>query len=93
MSTSIRPSSWSGNVQLKLHVGPGVKGLWVGKGSLGAGSALSLNSSEDELILPPNTRLLILSVKKSNGGDADGFGAGSSHVIEAVILPTQQATT
>lgn len=33
MSTSIRPSSWSGNVQLKLHVGPGVKGLWVGPGS------------------------------------------------------------
>ena len=91
MSTSIRPSSWSGNVQLKLHVGPGVKGLWVGKGSLGGNSALSLNEGEDELILPPNTRLLILSVKKSGGGDADGFGANSQHVIEAVVLPTMQA--
>jgi hypothetical protein len=93
MSTSIRPSSWSGNVQLKLHVGPGVKGLWVGKGSLGSNSALSMNAGEDELILPPNTRLLILSVKKSSGGDADGFGADSHHVIEAVVLPTQQANT
>ncbi|QNJ57423.1 ADP-ribosyltransferase [Pseudomonas phage Dolphis] len=91
MSTSIRPSSWSGNVHLKLHVGPGVKGLWVGPGSAGAGKALSVNAGEDELVLPPNTRLLILSVKKSNGADADGFGASSQHVIEAVVLPTQQA--
>lgn len=91
MSTSIRPSSWGGNVHLKLHVGPGVKGLWVGYGSAGTNKALSVNAGEDELILPPNTRLLILSVKKSNGADADGFGASSQHVIEAVVLPTQQA--
>ncbi len=91
MSTSIRPSSWSGNVQLKLHVGPGVKGLWVGVGSTGSNSALSMNSGEDELILPPNTRILVLSVKKSGGADADGFGSGVQHVIEAVVLPTQQA--
>lgn len=89
MSTSIRPSSWSGNVQLKMHVGPGVKGLWVGKGSVGSNGALSNHSGEDELILPPNTRLLILSVKSTAGADADGFGATSQHVIEAVILPTQ----
>jgi hypothetical protein len=89
MSTSIRPSSWSGNVHLKLHVGPGVKGLWVGVGSTGPGSALSVNSSEDELILPPNTRIMVLSVKPSKGGDADGFGTGSSHIVEAIVLPTQ----
>lgn len=89
MSTSIRPSSWSGNVQLKMHVGPGVKGLWVGKGSVGGNGALSNHSGEDELILPPNTRLLILSVKHTSGQDADGFGHGVGHVIEAVILPTQ----
>lgn len=92
MSTSIRPSSWGGNVQLKMHVGPGVKGLWVGIGSTGPHSALSLNSHEDELILPPNTRILILSVKKVSGSDADGFGGGSNHVIEAVILPSEQPT-
>jgi predicted DNA-binding WGR domain protein len=88
MSTSIRPSSWGGNVHLKLHVGPGVKGLWVGYHSIAGGGALSSNSGEDEMILPPGTRLMILSVKGKDG-DADGFGKSSSHVIEAVILPTE----
>jgi hypothetical protein len=88
MSTSIRPSSWSGNVHLKLHVGPGVKGLWVGYHSIAGGGALSSNAGEDEMILPPGTRLMILSVKGKDG-DADGFGKSSSHVIEAVILPTE----
>lgn len=88
MSTSIRPSAWAGNVQLKLHVGPGVKGLWVGYGSKPDGGALSQHASEDEMILPPNTRILILTSKVSNGSDADGFGGGVSHVVEAVILPT-----
>lgn len=91
MSTSIRPTSWSGNVQLKLNVGPGVKGLWVGPGSAPGGGGLSVHAHEDEIILPPNTRLLVLSVKKSTGADADGFGAGVQHVIEAVVLPTHQA--
>lgn len=90
MSTSIRPSSWSGNTQLKLHVGPGVKGLWVGKGSTGGSGGLSQHQGEDELILPPNTRILVLSVKKVSGPDEDGFGNGVNHVIEAVILPSEQ---
>lgn len=86
MSTSIRPSSWGGNVQLKLHVGPGVKGLWVGKGSMKGGGALSNHPGEDEMVLPPNTRLLIIGTKK--GADADGFGTSPQHVVEAIILPT-----
>lgn len=89
MSTSIRPSCWSGNVHLKLHVGPGVKGLWAGSGSMPGGGALSNHSGEDEIILPPNTRLMIIGVKSGGSGDADGFGAGSSHVVEAVILPSE----
>lgn len=89
MSTSIRPSSWSGSVQLKLHVGPGVKGLWVGRGSTGPSSALSVHESEDEMVLPPNTRLLILSSKKTSTPDADGFGGHGATVIEAIVLPTQ----
>lgn len=89
MSTSIRPSSWSGNVHLKLHIGPGVKGLWVGHGSLPDGGAASKHSGEDEMILPPNTRLLIMSSKKGGMKDEDGFGGSSSHVIECLVLPTQ----
>lgn len=89
MSTSIRPSSWVRNVQFKLHVGPGVKGLWVGHNSLPGGGALSKNAGEDEMVLPPGTRLLVLNVRKG-GKDADGFGAhGQQHVIEAIILPTE----
>lgn len=73
----------------KLHVGPGVKGLWVGHNSLPGGGALSINSGEDEMVLPPGTRLLVLNVRKG-GKDADGFGAhGQQHVIEAIILPTE----
>ena len=89
MSTSIRPTSWGGNVQLKLHVGPGVKGLWVGPGSMPGGGAMSNHPGEDEMILPPNTRLLVLSVKKSSGPDADGFGQFVQHIVEAVILPSE----
>ena len=89
MSTSIRPSSWVKSIQFKLHIGPGVKGLWVGPGSEPGGGAISVNSSEDELLLPPNTRLVILSVRKG-GADQDGFGAnGQQHVIEALVLPTK----
>ncbi|WOL24339.1 ADP-ribosyltransferase toxin [Yersinia phage fHe-Yen8-01] len=89
MSTSIRPSSWMGDIQLKMTVGPGVKGLWVGPGSLPDGDALSNHASEDELILPPNTRMLV--VKHSVGGsvDADGFGGSASHVFEVIILPSE----
>lgn len=89
MSTSIRPTSWSGNVQLKLTVGPGVKGLWVGYGSMPGGGALSNHPGEDEMVLPPNTRIMIVSVKKSTGADADGFGQHVEHVIEAIILPSE----
>ena len=37
-STSIRPTSWSGNVQLRIHIGEGARGLYVGsaKGKGGA---------------------------------------------------------
>lgn len=91
MSTSIRPSCWSGNVHFKLVVGPGVKGLYVGPGSLSSGYALSKNSSEDEVILPPNTRLLVQSFKESpKGGDADGFGQGPQYIVEVLVLPTQE---
>jgi hypothetical protein len=93
MSTSIRPSCWSGNVHFKLNVGPGVKGLYVGIGSMPGGGALSKNAGEDEVILPPNTRLLVQSVKKSpSGGDADGFGNDTEWIVEVLVLPTSGDT-
>jgi hypothetical protein len=87
MSTSISPDVWSGNIHLKLTVGPGVKGLYVGPGSDPTGGAISTHSGEKEMLLPPNTRLLIQKIEKS-GGDADGFGKGPQHIVHALVLPT-----
>jgi hypothetical protein len=98
MSTSINPSVWSGNVQLKLNVGPGVKGLYVGYGSVPGGGAISVNAGEQELLLPPNTRIYVVSIKKTqkdpnasygNLKDVDGFGGNSDYVAECVVLPTK----
>jgi ADP-ribose pyrophosphatase YjhB (NUDIX family) len=88
-STAVDPNVWSGNVHLKMVVGPGVKGLYVGPGSMPGGGALSNHSGEKELILPPNTRMLVQKVTTSQygKGDADGFGKSSTHIIEVLILP------
>ncbi|MCE3602753.1 ADP-ribosyltransferase [Massilia sp. P8910] len=88
MSTSINPAVWSGNIHLKMTVGPGVKGLWVGIGSEGAGQALSVHASEDEILLPPNTRILIQKVSKHGAHDSDGFGSGG-YIVEVLILPSE----
>lgn len=90
ISTSINPSVWSGNTHLKLTVGPGVKGLYVGAGSNPNGGAISKFQSEEEIILPPNTRLLVTKVRTNETiKDNEGFGGyGTDLVIEALILPT-----
>jgi hypothetical protein len=89
MSTSIDPDVWSGNVHIKMNIGPGVKGLYVGPGSDPNGGAVSSHASEKELLLPPNTRMIVNKIKKS-GSDADGFGHGSEYIIEVTVLPTQE---
>ena len=88
-STTIDPDIWSGNIQLKMTVGPGVKGLFVGVGSKPGGDAISFNANEKEVLLPPNTRMLVQKVAKSPDKDVDGFGNGSMTVIEVIILPTE----
>ncbi|EJG5415742.1 hypothetical protein NAD41_002381 [Salmonella enterica] len=93
MSTSISPDAWSGSVHLKMHAGPGVKGLYVDQGSHPNGGAISLNagSNEREVVLPPNTRLLIIGVSEGGDGtgDSDGFGKYSKTVVECIILPSE----
>lgn len=91
MSTSITPDAWSGNVHLKMHVGPGVKGLYVDAGSNPNGGAISKNAgpNEREVILPPNTRMLVVKTTKGAGADEDGFGKSSKVVIEVLILPSE----
>lgn len=88
MSTSISPDVWSGNIHLKMTAGPGVKGIYAGAGSLPSGGSISHHTGEKEIILPPNTRLLITKVNESGTKDADGFGGSGMTVVECIILPS-----
>ena len=91
MSTSISPDAWSGKIHLKMTAGPGVKGLYVDAGSNPNGGAISQNAgpNERELILPPNTRLLITAVHEPGHSDPDGFGTDYGQmVVECIILPS-----
>ncbi len=89
ISTSVDAGVWHGDIQLKITVGPGVKGLFVGPGSHPNGGAISYHPSEDEIILPPDTRFLVKRVRKA-GIDEDGFGGGGEkHVIEVLALPNE----
>lgn len=94
MSTSTNPDMYTGNVHLKLTVGEGVKGLFVGWGSAPDNGSISRMPGESELILPANTRLYVHKVTTAPStrgrGDADGFGNESdlTHIVHAVILPT-----
>jgi hypothetical protein len=93
MSTSTNPDMYTGNVHLKLTVGEGVKGLFVGWGSEPGNGSISRMPGESELVLPANTRLYVQKVTTAPStrgrGDADGFGSESdlTHIVHAVILP------
>lgn len=95
-STSINPDVFSGNVQFKMVVGPGVKGLYVGpgtghaKGVKASNKAISHYASEYEVILPPNHRIVIQGVRKAHSGDPDGFGnkPGDQWIVDALVLPS-----
>lgn len=72
MSTSIKSSGVFDyrNVQLRIICGPNVKGIYV--------DDISSSSGEMEMLLPPNTRLLIQKV--SNEGDKT--------IVDCFALPT-----
>ncbi len=93
MSTSTRPDLYKGNVHLKLTVGHGVKGLFLGTGSAPGNGSLSRIPNESEIALPANTRLYIQDVTEAtHRGDKDGFGsqeAGITHIVHAMVLPTR----
>jgi 8-oxo-dGTP pyrophosphatase MutT (NUDIX family) len=72
ISTSVITTAWSGNVTVHMKAGPAVRGLYVG-------GNISSHKSEKEMIMVPNQRMLVQSVKK----DADG----NTHVY-AYLLPT-----
>lgn len=72
-STSLT-GNWWGNIRMKITMGPGVKGIWLGyKGG-------SHYSGENELLLPPGTRYQVTKIKKNMGG--------SKYYMEVLALPT-----
>lgn len=81
-STSIKPSVWGGAVHYKMTVGPGVKGLYV--------ESKSIHGIEAEMVLPPNTRMLITKVEPNSGVDKDGFGGGGKTLVHVLLLPNEK---
>lgn len=74
MSTSTKDSVWSGSVQWELTVGHGVRGV-------PAKDFSASGTGESEVILPPNTRIMVTKVDKS----------GTTVKAKAVILPTHDS--
>ncbi len=81
ISTSTSSTAWSGRVECEMTVGPGVKGL--------PAASFSYSPGEREVILPPNTRMVVTSIETINlfsqkpvpVKDADGIR------MKATILP------
>lgn len=81
-STSVDPGVWSGNVHYKMVAGPGVKGLYI--------ASESHHGGEKELLLPPNTRMLITKIEKTSTADAQGFGGGGKTTVHVIVLPNEK---
>jgi ADP-ribose pyrophosphatase YjhB (NUDIX family) len=90
ISTSTNPSTWGGDVHVKITAAPGAKGLYVAYGG-GGGSAISNHPSENEIILPFGSRFYVKKVTqgpKAKHTDATGAWAQhSSTLVELVLLP------
>jgi len=74
VSTSTNHNCWGGNVHLKITLGPGVKGLPVQK--------FSKNPQENEVLLVPNTRMLVHKVDTGQYGET---------VVHMLALPHQES--
>lgn len=90
-STALNADVWSGAAHLKIIVGEGVHGIYVGKSS--AGVAISNHPGEYETLLPPNTRFVVLNVsgptqdKHGNWGFDSGYGSQAGAMITVLALP------
>ncbi|MGI4857587.1 MAG: ADP-ribosyltransferase [Janthinobacterium lividum] len=100
MSTSVNPDVYDNaveendlqKIQLRLLVGPDVKGLFLGSGSKSETESISSIAKEEEVLLPPSTRIQIMGSHRVTGPGYDAYGFGSQHpgdiiVVQARILP------
>ncbi|WP_409264510.1 NUDIX domain-containing protein [Pseudomonas sp. KCJK9000] len=85
-STSIHPKVWTGDVHFRMTAGPGVKGLYAGKGTeLPDGTTISKHPGELEVLLPANQRMVITAIHK--GQQSDGYGKNTQIVVDVTLLP------
>ena len=84
ISTATKPGGWTGNVQMKIIVGEGVKGLYTSYGK--GGHVISNHPNENEVILPPGTRFMVLKVQDAHK-DAHGIWSGQK-VVTVLALPS-----
>lgn len=89
ISTSMKPEVWNGDIQLRVTVGEGVKGLYVAPNPKSGGDAISVNPGESEVVLPYGTKFLVRSVKKVPFKDQHGTwgGKGEQLFVDIVALP------
>lgn len=86
-SAAIDPSTWMGNVQLRMTVGEGVKGLYVGHGTPGGGT-ISNHPNEKEMIFHPNTRYVVLGASKTKPTDwFPGYKGTHDLYVDVLVLP------
>lgn len=90
-STSIKTTTWGGNVHLRMAAGEGVRGLYVG-GGVDGHSPISALPFEHEVILPANTRMIVTKVtthdKVPKADQKDGWDGPGVTLVDVVILPT-----
>ncbi|CAB4179963.1 Nudix_Hydrolase domain containing protein [uncultured Caudovirales phage] len=86
ISTGLEPG-WSGHVRLRITVGEGVKGLYVGQHGGKSGISVSGQESGGELLLPYGTKFYVRKVLKPGFKDAHGSWSSSTVVLDVVALP------
>lgn len=87
-STAINPTVWNGNTQLRITVGEGVKGLYVGNGPNKTDSTISKVPGETEIVFHPNTRYVVLGASKTMPADwFPGYQGKHDLYVDVLVLP------
>ena len=93
VSTAVDFGVWNGTIQMRISTAPGVRGLYVGKGSTPNAKGLSKNVEEMEVLLPPDTRFVVTASRPIDTLTDDEKkslrynGAGLTHVLDVIALP------